>query len=322
MVRSDAGQIVGAVPHPETPNRRTFLGFNGVRLAADTYGDPSNPCVLFLHGGGQTRHSWGSTANHLARLGFYAVSMDLRGHGDSEWDPKSDYSMTAFEVDVLNVTSELNGPIVVGASMGGSAAIWSAKNANMTGIVLVDISIHNEPEGISRIVGFMTNRTEFESLQDAADYVAAYLPHRPRPKDNSGLSKNLRLQANGKYRWHWDPAFMTSSGRGRSVQEPTSDADNTDTGDRLVGLVERAKGIKCPCLLVRGKMSDVVSENSVKQFLELVPHAQFVDVQGASHMVAGDKNDAFTAAVLQFVLPLKERMKPSNAGHIKSDARL
>ncbi|KXS19973.1 alpha/beta-hydrolase [Gonapodya prolifera JEL478] len=278
--------------------RRTFRGFNGVELVADAYGDPTKQCVLFLHGGGQTRHSWGGTAVHLAGLGFYAVSMDLRGHGDSGWDPKSDYTMPAFEEDVVSVCEELKGPIVVGASMGGTAAIWSAYRAKIIGIVLVDIAIHNEPVGISRIVGFMTSRTEFDSLDDAADYIAAYLPHRPRPKDTTGLAKNLRLKPNGKYRWHWDPAFMTSD-RGRSVRDTNS--DNSDTGDRINGLEARAKQIKCPCLLIRGKMSDVVSEKSAQQFLELVPHAQFADVSGASHMVAGDKNDAFTTAVVKFV---------------------
>lgn len=61
--------------------------------------------------------------------------------------------------------------------------------------------------------------------------------------------------------------------------------DSTDVGDRVTYLEERARMIKCPVLLVRGKLSDVVSEKSAAEFKKIVPHADFVDVAGASHMV-------------------------------------
>jgi pimeloyl-ACP methyl ester carboxylesterase len=71
-------------------------------------------------------------------------------------------------------------------------------------------------------------------------------------------------------------------------------------------MVDAAKKLKIPALLVRGSSSELVQEAHAKEFLELVPHAEFADVTGARHMVAGDRNDSFSAAILSFLgrLPL------------------
>ena len=64
---------------------------------------------------------------------------------------------------------------------------------------------------------------------------------------------------------------------------------------------EVTPNINVPTLLIRGGSSDVVSPEGVKDFLKLLPTAQFIDVADAGHMVAGDKNDIFTDAVMNFL---------------------
>ena len=271
-------------------------GLNGVTLVGDAYGDPADPSVLLLHGGGQTRHSWGGTAKALAGAGFHAVSADLRGHGESDWDPTGDYGMSAMRADCEVWCEMLDHPAVVGASFGGMTGMWMEATRAEEGLapmaralVLVDIAHRTEETGVRRIVDFMTGRPEgFASLDEAADAVAEYLPHRPRPTNLEGLARNLRLGADGRYRWHWDPAFMAPGQRVRS-HEPTNI------------FVEHARRLTLPVLLVRGRMSDVVSEEVAREFLELVPHAEYVDVRDAHHMVAGDRNDAFTEPVVEFL---------------------
>lgn len=274
-------------------------GANGVRLVADAYGDPGDPPVLLLHGGGQTRHSWGGTATALAAEGFYAVSADLRGHGESDWDPTGDYSMAVMRADTEAWCELLGGPALVGASMGGIAGMWTEGTRAEEGLppassalVLVDIAHRTEAAGVQRIIDFMTGRPEgFASLEEAADAVAEYMPHRPRPKQLDGLARNLRLGEDGRYRWHWDPAFMSGDRRPR-------------TSVHIDIFVEHARRLALPVLLVRGRMSDVVSEETAQEFLALVPHAQYVDVGDAHHMVAGDRNDAFTPPVVAFLRSL------------------
>jgi len=274
----------------------SVIGGNGVRLVADAYGDPAAPAVLLLHGGGQTRHSWRNTAKDLAASGFFAVSADHRGHGDSGWDPDGRYDWEFFREDVEAWCSELRRPAVVGASLGGMSALTAAGHGVMTSgvscmraIVLVDIAPRVEQAGSDKILAFMAARPEgFASLDEAADAIAEYLPHRTRPKDTSGLAKNLRLGDDGRYRWHWDPAWIIDIDRRRATRNEGM-------------LDDYARALNIPALLVRGRQSDLLSETGARHFIELVPHAEYVDVAGAGHMVAGDKNDAFTNAVVEFL---------------------
>ena len=266
-----------------------------LELAATAYGDPANPPVVLLHGGGQTRHAWGTAGDAFAARGRYALSVDLRGHSDSQWAPDGDYGMGAFASDVRAVSATLpRRPALVGASLGGLAslvAVGESEGPVATALVLVDVTPMVEMDGAMRIRSFMLEGMDgFERLEDAADAIAAYIPSRPRPRDLSGLRKNLR-QRNGRWHWHWDPRFVRARD-GIDGQEGLVDHDR---------LAAAARRVDVPTLLVRGRMSDIVSEDGVRELRQLIPHAEVVDVAGAGHMVAGDRNDAFNDAVTEFI---------------------
>jgi pimeloyl-ACP methyl ester carboxylesterase len=264
-------------------------GSGGIHLRGDQVGD--GPPVLLLHGGGQTRHAWSGAAEALAAQGFCATTVDLRGHGDSQWAPDGDYSYDAFADDVIALCEHLERPAVVGASLGGLAALEATGRRNdvVAALVLVDITPRLEATGVTRILSFMGERPDgFASLDEAADAIAAYLPHRPRPADPAGLAKNLRLGADGRWRWHWDPRFLSSDRRPNAAH-------------RADELMDRARALTIPTLLVRGRMSDIVSEDGAREFLAAVPHAEYVDIGDAGHMVAGDRNDVFAGAVVEFL---------------------
>ena len=279
-------------------SRREFTTPTGLKLVGDGYGDVGDPPVLLLHGGGQTRHAWGGTAATLAAAGLYVVSLDQRGHGDSDWDPDADYSHDPMIDDIRSVGAELaaeaggTAPAFVGASMGGIISLLAIgeRHVDARALVLVDIATRMEDEGVGKILAFMRSGTEgFASLDEAADAVAAYQPHRPRPKSTDGLRKNLRQREDGRWYWHWDPAFIDPDGK---TPRRSRDPQRLD---------DAARALTIPTLLVRGGASDVVSEEGARVFCELVPHAEYVDVADAHHMVAGDRNDAFGAAVVRFL---------------------
>lgn len=293
----------------ESARRVDFRSAAGRRIAADAWGHPDAQPVLFLHGGGQTRHAWGGTARAVAAHGYLAVSMDHRGHGESDWDPDGDYTSAGFVGDLRAVIDQLARPagllpVLVGASLGGITAMEAeAQSAEplCRALVLVDITPRLEVVGVRRIIGFMAARPDgFASLDEAADFIAAYLPHRPRPRDLSGLQKNLRRGDDGRYRWHWDPRLMR-----RWKPDLLPEEFEALVSERLA----MARRLRVPVLLVRGRSSDVVSEAGAREFLDLVPHAEYVDLEAAGHMVAGDRNDAFTSAVVDFV----RRVVPSGA---------
>lgn len=267
---------------------------SGLVLRGGAWGDPSDPPVVLVHGGGQTRFAWGSTAAALAASGWYALAYDQRGHGGSDRSSELAYHVSDFADDLADVLESLDEPaVVVGASLGGLAGLiveGEQRPGTMRALVLVDITPRQEREGVARIVDFMLERAieGFGSLDEAADAVAAYQPHRVRPANHDGLRKNLRLDPDGRWRWHWDPELF-----------------NADSGlhsaSRAGWFLAAAERLALPTLLVRGGLSDLVSPESAAEFLELVPHAEYVDVAGAGHMVAGDRNDAFTGAVVRFL---------------------
>jgi pimeloyl-ACP methyl ester carboxylesterase len=258
--------------------------------------------VLLLHGGGQTRHAWGATAEDLAADGWPTVSADLRGHGDSAWAADGDYSIEAFGRDVAELAADCaSPPVLVGASLGGLSsllALTADPPAAAAGLVLVDVAHRYELDGAKRIVHFMGAKPEgFGSVADASAAVAAYLPHRSPPGRAEAITRNLRRR-DGRWRWHWDPALLDESS---SLLDPSEAATRRRRLERAVAR------LTVPTLLVRGGMSDVVTPQIADEFVALAPDAQVVDVAGARHMVAGDSNAAFTAAVLAF---LEDRVAP------------
>ncbi|MTH99421.1 alpha/beta fold hydrolase [Roseibium sp. RKSG952] len=283
--------------------RLTFTGAEANDLVADRFGSAGQP-VLLLHGGGQTRHSWDAAAERIAALGHIVYVADQRGHGESAWVASEKYSFNDFAQDLVGMSKAIKArdgaaPVLVGASLGGLAAML-AEGALAPGclsaLVLVDITPRMDMSGVERILGFMSaNMSDgFANVEAAADAISLYLPNRKRPKDLSGLSKNLRLHEDGRYRWHWDPAFL-------SAKNKADDEARTRIQEEILAA---AANLSLPVLLVRGQNSELVSMSHAEEFLELVPHARFVDVRDAGHMVAGDKNDVFAAAVEEFLADL------------------
>ena len=272
-----------------------FSGDASLTLVGDEWNrgrsQSDQPTILMLHGGGQNRFSWKNTGQILADRGFHVIALDARGHGDSDRAPNAEYTVDAFARDVAAVLTQIDRPVVlIGASMGGLTGIVAARRAGpavVTMLVLVDVVPRFESVGTHRIRDFMTRHVAgFDSLDQAADAIAQYLPHRRRPRNVDGLTKNLRHR-DGRWYWHWDPAFVTSAG-----DDPFVEVDR---------LEQAAIDLRIPILLIRGKLSDVVSPEGVEDFLAKVPRAEFVELSDAGHTAAGDDNDAFSEAVVSFV---------------------
>lgn len=251
--------------------------------------------VILLHGGGQTRHSWSKALSELAAAGYKVISPDLRGHGESQWCPEGRYTLDDYMVDLgLIMGTLVSSPILVGASLGGVVSLVGLGEQQLPparALVLVDVVPRMESAGVKEIIDFMSaNSDGFVSIDAAADAVAQYLPHRPRRSSRDGLLKNLRRRSNGRYYWHWDPAIHSNAG---SPDDIETMAQRMEAAARLIDV---------PTLVMRGGRSRVVSAEGVAHLAELIPHADFVDIAEAGHMVVGDQNDEFNAVIREFLV--------------------
>lgn len=133
----------------------TFRGFGGMRLQGELSGDEHDPMILLIHGAGQTRAVWSNIAEALVQADRQVVSLDLRGHGDSEWPSDGRYDLEAYAEDLRAVLAQMNSrPVVVAATVGGwiAARALSSDAANLAaGLVLVDMPISSASEAARQI---------------------------------------------------------------------------------------------------------------------------------------------------------------------------
>lgn len=280
---------------PAIPSRPLRLATSdGVSLALEQFGEAPGPAVVFAHGFGQTRDAWTSCAGAAADQGWVAITYDARGHGHSTWLESRDYSVDQMVADMGQVAAQAPSlPVIVGASMGGlvGIAMAGADASSCRALILVDVTPRWEPAGVERILDFMRAYPDgFADYNEAADAIAAHLPHRKSRKSPQRLRRLLIEKENGRLHWHWDPGML---------------APIAEDGERhQADLLEAATRIRVPTLLISGAASDVVSDSTINEFLELVPHARHVMVANATHMVVGDENSQFTRHVLEFLQSL------------------
>lgn len=278
------------VPLTAASTQSRFARPDGVALAVETHGGNGVP-IIFAHGFGQTRQAWTASAAAFASRGHRAIAFDARGHGDSDWRGAAPYTWEQMRDDLAALArAEAAPPVLVGASMGGlvGLAAEGAYAPLFRALVLVDVTPRWEPRGVDRILTFMRAHPDgFESLDAAAAAIAAYLPHRAERKSPDRLRSLLADHGDGRLRWHWDPRLIDELARGSESYQPL--------------LLDAARSIRVPTLLISGGASDVVSRDTIEEFLALVPHARHVRVAGATHMIVGDDNAAFTQHVTEFL---------------------
>jgi flavin reductase (DIM6/NTAB) family NADH-FMN oxidoreductase RutF/pimeloyl-ACP methyl ester carboxylesterase len=279
---------------------KRFTGFDGIRLAADVGGDPADPAVLLLPAFGQRRSAWARAAKALTAAGRYVVTLDLRGHGESDWSPQHSYQLDNFVQDVSAVIAQLpSQPVVVGAGLGGLAALTAVGehpgvDPLASALVLIDAAPRMATKGLDLMTELMTfDEPGFSSVEEAAAVLAKFRPNHNR-LDIDEVQRNLRRADNGRFRWHIDPAyqgFKVDVSVRRAAQERLTNA---------------ATHLPIPILFLRGEASEKIDQASISAFRALAPHAEFVDIEGVGDTIVGDRNDAFDATILDFL----ERVVP------------
>ncbi len=250
------------------------------------WGSPDSPTVVLLHGFAQTAHSWDFVSLSLADR-YHVVSVDARGHGDSDWAENAAYSTADHRRDVRALVKHLNSsPLtLIGLSMGGGTAYSSAAESpdDFRAVVIVDTGPVGNPAGRDRIRNFARLPDELDTLDEFVKRIHAYVPDRPIEQVRTTVVYNVRQNDAGKWTWKYDKA----------LRDPNRPRQGIPTEQAWAYLAS----IRCPALLIRGAQSDVLQSETARKMEQVMRDCTLVTVDAARHLVPGDNPVGFIKVV-------------------------
>ncbi len=284
-----AAEIAGLTPREITLPADHQLIVGNLRFHYLDWGGTGHP-ILFLHGGGLNAHTWDVVALML-RERYRCVALDQRGHGDSEWSPVIDYAVESQRRDVAGFIDALKlaNPVIVGQSMGGlnALAYASRHHQHMKGLVVVDVGPEINPAGVQRIRDF-SSTPELDSPEAFLELAVKFNPLRDPAVLRRSLFYNLHQTPAGKWCLKHDQR--------RSSPEAAEIA-----AQQRARLADEIRQIECPVLIVRGGLSDVLTDEAAERFARSLPRARWVRVEKAGHNVQGDNPAGLLDAMRVFL---------------------
>lgn len=261
---------------------------NGLKFHGLDWGHEGNTPMICLHGGGQQAHTW-DFVSLAFRDDFHVRAIELRGHGDSDWPTDKDYRISSLASDVHGIATEqleLEPFVLVGLSMGGMTTLNYASRwpETLKAIVVVDVAIELESDGVNNLMQFMSGPESFDDFEALVDRVLEFNPRRPRHHLQASLKHNLRQQEDGSWTWKYDNIFRTGELSRDAIWHREE-------------MIEQAKNIPVPMLLVRGADSDIMSTEGAQYLVDLVPNGEMAVVPDAGHSVMGDNPPAFEKTI-------------------------
>jgi pimeloyl-ACP methyl ester carboxylesterase len=273
-----------------------FVIVNGLRLHYVEHGDPTQPTIICLHGGGGHGRAWDVFASLVSHQ-YHVLALTFRGHGNSDRADRYDYDVlnldTAEFIRALGVAPA----IIAGHSLGGGtawcvAALWPALVSHL---IIVDASIRPNPVAWDRIIESMKDRPEaFASVEEAISHFRGNLPGMPEDELRRYIEEDLVLGDDGHYRRKYDMS-MGREGLAMSQDEADRVRKTTDQANR-----ELLKMIRCPTLLIAGLRSDILLTEVREEMLSLMTDARYVGID-AHHWVFQEKPREFAKVVVDFL---------------------
>jgi pimeloyl-ACP methyl ester carboxylesterase len=266
-----------------------FMSHDGCRLQITRWGE-SGPVCIFLHGSGEGRFVWDDFAPTLAPH-YQSLTVDLRGHGDSDWDASRTYRIESYVRDIVGLLDELgNDFTVVGHSLGGRVAahvvakLRTSKRARA--LVLVDAGPDLQPEAAARIRSdFKEAHRIYATVDDYFDWL--------EPRRALIPTENLRRFAHRSLRPRHDGTFELKS-------DPTI-VDQHDQEDGDAALWTALSQITCPTLVLRGIGSSVLTHDVAQRIARTLPRGHLHTISGAGHALVMENAEGFAKVTRSFL---------------------
>jgi pimeloyl-ACP methyl ester carboxylesterase len=264
---------------------------NGLAFRYLDWGNEKQRPILFLHGGALTAHTWDLCCLAL-RNDYHCMALDQRGHGDSDWAPDADYSISAQREDVKGFAEAvgLDRFVLVGMSLGAinGLAYAIAYPETLSALVLIDAGPNVRRPGSRRIRDFVNGGAEPETLEAIIERAMSFNPRRDPTILRRSLMHNLRQQTDGTWTWKYDRRRFQQMGNDQHAAERR-------------GLADRLARVTCPTLVVRGGESDVFHDEDAERLAAGLPDGRWVKIPKAGHTVQGDNPKDLAAALRDFL---------------------
>jgi pimeloyl-ACP methyl ester carboxylesterase len=250
---------------------------------------PEAPDLVLLHGFTGHARSWDAFAEAMSDR-YRILALDQRGHGESAWAADGDYGTEAMVQDLKAFVAalKLDRFSLLGLSMGGGVAMHYAgeRPAGLAELVIVDIGPQIEGSGMGRIQTGIRASDVFETKDEAFAAARAANPRPPEAHHRHRVDNSLMRMSDGRWTYRYDRAMRT--GAGRPPRDP-------EAGWRACA------NINVPTLLIRGELSDILSESVAQRMIETIPDARLVLVRNSGHSVPLDAPDGFLNAARTFL---------------------
>ncbi|MGA2792929.1 MAG: alpha/beta hydrolase [Roseiarcus sp.] len=251
-----------------------------------------------LHGFGDASCVWNYLAIRLAPQ-FRVAAMDLRGHGDSDWDPEARYDTETFAADLTRTVAALGFErmILVGHSLGADVAIrFAAENASrVAALVIVDFGPELDERGVDEVLrSFAAVPRTFASPDEYAEWLIAR-----RPLADPNLLRQFARQSLRQLSSQmWEPKADAALASHSQISKLAA----SDGRYRDPDLWSTLARINCPSLVVRGGGSGVLPSDVASRMAErTLWDGRLATIAAAGHAVMMDNPAEFSASVIDFL---------------------
>lgn len=270
---------------PEHQPRDCFATVNGLRIHYLEWGAAGRQPLLLLHGIARVAHTFDHLAPHFSGE-YRVIAVDLRGHGDSDWDPAGEYRVEDYtrDVEALIATLGLRDIVLWGNSTGGRVAqvLAGSRPERVSAVIVEDVGPERPPAISDRRAKRMAAEAGgWASAEELLARVKADYPRTPGPLLEAFVTHGSKLRADGRVVWKRDPAI--------------------EKGFVPTEIWRYVRGIKAPAIYILGGASTIVPAETQAELKRVLPQVQIMTLPGLGHYPSEEDATAFLAVVDRFL---------------------
>lgn len=258
---------------------------NGLRIHYLEWGSSGKQPLILLHGIARVAQTFDHLAPHFGR-NYHVIAVDMRGHGDSGWDPQGAYLVEDYVRDIEGLVAQLQLRDVVlwGNSTGGRVAqVFAGSHPELVSAVIVeDVGPERPPAISNRRADRMNQEAQgWACVDELFAQVKTDYPRTAEPVLRGLVRHGSKQNAEGRIVWKRDPAIL-----------------NGFVPTELWAIVRK---IKAPIIYILGGASTIVPSKTQEELRRALPWVEIVTMPELGHYPSDEQPGDFLAIVDRFL---------------------